>query len=75
MPSEDRIRDLCQRVIAESDEPTLRLLVAELQSALKEFIDATRSHATGAISQIKALEAKNGSKLNVQSKSSKQRVA
>lgn len=75
MPSEDRIRDLCQRVIAEGDEPTLRLLVAELQSALKEFIGATRSRATGAISQIQALETKNRSKLNVQSKASKQSVA
>lgn len=63
MPSEDRIRDLCQRVIAEPNEGTVRLLLADLQSALKEFIGSTRSRATGTLAQIQALEAKNKSKI------------
>jgi hypothetical protein len=61
VPSEDRIRDLCERVIEETDEKTLRLLIVDLQSALREFIGATRSRATGTISHIQALEARNKS--------------
>jgi hypothetical protein len=63
VPSEDRIRELCERVIEETDEHTLHLVIADLQSALREFIGATRSRVTGTISHIQALEARNKSKL------------
>jgi hypothetical protein len=56
MSSEDRIRELCARVVSENNETALIDSVRELQSALAEYMRNLRRTAAGAADRIYALQ-------------------
>jgi hypothetical protein len=56
MSSEERIRELCARVVSESDETALIHSVRELQSALAEYMQNLRRTAAEAADKIFGLQ-------------------
>jgi hypothetical protein len=56
MSSEDRIRELCARVVSESEETVLTQTMAELQSALAEYMQNLRRTAAAVADRIYGLQ-------------------
>jgi hypothetical protein len=54
MSTEDRIRELCARVVSESDETAARQTVEELQSALAEYMQSLRLKTARVVDKIYA---------------------
>lgn len=54
MSTEDRIRELCARVVPESDETAERQTVEELQSALAEYMQSLRLKAARVVDKVYA---------------------
>lgn len=54
MSTEDRIRELCARVVSESDETAERQTVEELQSALAEYMQSLQLKAARVVDKIYA---------------------
>ena len=54
MSTEDRIRELCARVVSESDEMAVRQTAEELQSALAEYMQGLRLKAARVVDKIYA---------------------
>lgn len=54
MSTEDRIRELCARVVSESDETAVRQTVEELQSALADYMQSLRLKAARVMDKIYA---------------------
>jgi hypothetical protein len=54
MSTEDRIRELCARVVSESDETAVRQTVEELHSALAEYMQNLRLKAARVVDKIYA---------------------
>jgi hypothetical protein len=52
MSTEDRIRELCARVVSERDETAARQTVEELQSALAEYMQNLRLKAARVMDKI-----------------------
>lgn len=52
MSTEDRIRELCARVVSESDETAERQTVEELQSALAEYMQSLQLKAARVVDKI-----------------------
>ena len=54
MSTEDRIRELCARVVSERDETAARQTMEELQSALAEYIQSLRLKTARVVDKIYA---------------------
>ena len=54
MSTEDRIRELCARVVSEHDETAARQTVEELQSALAEYMQSLRLKTARVVDKIYA---------------------
>jgi hypothetical protein len=54
MSTEDRIRELCARVVSESDETAVTQTVEELQSALAEYMQSLRLKTARVVDKIYA---------------------
>jgi hypothetical protein len=54
MSTEDRIRELCARVVSESDETAVTQTVEELQSALAEYMQNLRLKTGRVVDKIYA---------------------
>jgi len=54
MLTEDRIRELCARVVSESDETAVRQTVEALQSARAEYMQGLRLKAARVVDKIYA---------------------
>jgi hypothetical protein len=54
MSTEDRIRELCARVVSESDETAVTQTVEELQSALAEYMQNLRLKTARVVDRIYA---------------------
>jgi hypothetical protein len=52
MSTEDRIRELCARVVSESDETAVTQTVEELQSALAEYMQSLRLKTARVVDKI-----------------------
>ena len=54
MSTEDRIRELCARVVSERDETAVTQTVEELQSALAEYMQSLRLKTARVVDKIYA---------------------